>query len=127
MARTQTLQVPQHLAGTDLRPVLTLLPVPADPTAGTGGAEVRAEGSGAAATLVKGALAAALIGHVASSGAALKDALGRPDHVWDTAGISRTATVTRIALVPGIGVAAYTRDVKPRLEVAAEALQLQGG
>lgn len=125
MSRTQTLQVPQHLAGTDLRPVLTLLPVAA--TDRTGGAEaVDAEG-GAGATVVKGALGALVVAHLASAGLALKEAIATPDLVWDTAGIPKKASVAKIALVPFAGAAGYTRDIKPKLAVAADALKLQGG
>ncbi len=126
MTRRQLLEVPQQVAGTDLRPVVALIPVAAHDE--TGGATTRdaAEG-GREGSLVKGALAAALVGHVALAGAALKDALARPDIVWDTAGIAKQATVAKIALLPMMGSAAYTKDVKPKLEVAASALALQGG
>ncbi len=125
MARTETLEVPQEIAGTDLRPVVALLPVA---TADRyGGAEASESGGGKGAMVVKGALASLLVTHLATAGAALRDALSVPDHVWDTAGIPRTATVAKIALVPVAGAAAYKNDVKPKLDVAGEALELQGG
>lgn len=124
MARTETLEVPQEIAGTDLRPVVALLPVATADR--DGGAEAKGSG-GKGSMVLKGALVSLLVTHLATAGTALRDALSVPDHVWDTAGIARTATVAKIALVPVAGAAAYKNDVKPKLDVAGEALDLQGG
>lgn len=136
MARIETLEVPQEIAGTDLRPVVALLPVA---TADRhGGAVARRKGAkadtggtddqgGKGSVVVKGALVSLLVTHLVTAGVVVKDALSVPDHVWDTAGIPRTATVAKIALVPVAGAAAYQNDVKPKLDVAAEALEHQGG
>lgn len=125
MSRTQTLQVPQHLAGTDLRPVLTLLPVAA--TDATGGAEAVDADGGAGGAVLKGAAGALLVAHLVAAAVALKEAAGTPDLVWDTAGIPKRASLVKIALVPFAGAAGYTRNIKPKLTVAADALKLQGG
>jgi hypothetical protein len=141
MARTETLEVPQQIAGTDLRPVVALLPVAA--TDRHGGAQPRRKGrkggqggnddeggkdkGGKGAVVVKGALASLVVTHLVTAGVVLKEALSVPDHVWDTAGIPRTPTLAKIALLPVAGAAAYHNDVKPKLDVAAEALELQGG
>ncbi len=125
MARTQTLDVPRDVAGTDLRPVVALLPVAtADEH---GGAEATDSGGGKGAGVVKAAAASLVAVHLASAGLALKDALSTPDIVWDTAGISKRSTLVKIAVVPVGGAAQYQREVKPKLTVAGEALEHQGG
>jgi len=125
MSRTQTLQVPQHLAGTDLRPVLTLLPVAA--TSPHGGAEAHDDGPGKGPAIAKAAIVVAVGAHLAGAGLALKQALAYDDFVWDTAGIARTPTLARIALVPVVGARAFTADVEPKLAQAAAALEHLGG
>ncbi|QXC61111.1 hypothetical protein KSP35_22820 [Aquihabitans sp. G128] len=125
MSRTQTLQVPQHLAGTDLRPVLTLLPVAA--TSPHGGAEAKDDGPGKGPSVARAAAVVAVGAHLAGAGLALKEALGYSDFVWDTAGIARTPWLARIALVPVVGARQFSADVKPRLEQASAAIELQGG
>lgn len=124
MSRKQTLKVPQNVAGTDLRPVLTLLPVPT--TGEHGGAEADEEG-GKAGTIVKGLLATALVGHLVMAGLALKEAIAIPDPVWDTAGVAKTPTLVKIALVPGAGAAGFKNTVKPQLDQASQAMRLIGG
>lgn len=126
MSRAQTLQVPQHVGGTDLRPVVALVPVTADDARGGAEATERRSGGGVALVL-RGVLGAVLVAHVASAAAALRDALSTPDLVWDTAGVAKTSGIAKIVLVPVAGPAGYTRDVKPKLAVARDALRLQGG
>lgn len=126
MSRTQTLEVPQHVAGTDLRPVVALLPVAAVDGSGTELQRDRGSG-GNVARAVKGAVALALVGHLATAGMALRDAVSRPAIAWETAGIAKTATLARIAVLPVLGPTGYTKDVKPKLELATKAMALQGG
>lgn len=126
MSRTQSLKVPQHVGGTDLRPVVALVPVPADDA--HGGAEATDHrGRGKAGLLLKGALGTVLVAHLASAATALRDATSTPDLVWDTAGVAKKTGIAKIVLMPVVGPAAYTRDVKPKLDVARDALRLQGG
>ena len=125
MSRTQTLKVPHEVAGTDLRPVLTLMPVPT--TGEHGGAEASDDGGGKVGTIIKGLIATALVGHLAVAGMALREAISTPDIIWDTAGIAKKSTITKIALVPGAGAANYKNEVKPKLDQAADAMRLQGG
>jgi hypothetical protein len=125
MARTQTLDVPQEVAGTNLRPVVALLPVAAVDE--HGGAEASDSGGGKGALALKGAAASLVAVHLASAGLALKDALATPDIVWDTAGIPKRSGLAKIALVPIVGATQYQREVKPKLTVAGEALEHQGG
>lgn len=142
MSRNKTLQVPKHVGGTDLRPVLALVPVTADDA--RGGAEIAGrrdsgkgrrksggkaggKGGGKAGLLLKGALGTVLVGHLATAVAALRDAAATPDLVWDTVGIAKKTALVKIALVPIAGPAAYTRDIKPKLTTASDALRLQGG
>ncbi len=138
MSRTKILQLPQHVGGADLRPVLALVPVTADDA--RGGTEVagrrasgkdsgkaRRKGGGKAGLLLKGALGTVLVGHLATAVAALRDAAATPDLVWDTVGIAKKTALVKIAVVPIAGPAAYTRDIKPKLTTASDALRLQGG
>ncbi len=124
MSRKQTLDVPQAVAGTDLRPVLTLMPVPS--TGDHGGAEVTDSG-GKGGLIVKLVLGSLLVGHLATAGLALREAISTPDIIWDTAGIARIPTIAKIALIPGLGAARFKNEVKPKLDQAAAAMKLQGG
>ncbi|HEX2577681.1 MAG TPA: hypothetical protein VHK88_15115 [Aquihabitans sp.] len=65
--------------------------------------------------------------HVATVAVTLRDALAFPDPVWDTAGIPRTTTVAKVAIVPFVFAPKYRAEQKPKLHAAAEALRLQGG
>lgn len=125
MSRTTFLDVPADVAGTRLKPVVSLVPVAAPP--GTGGAEVHERGGAGLRGVVKKAAVAAAVGHVVTAGATVKDALGTPDLVWDTAGISRTRTIAQIALLPGIGAQRYRAEAKPKLAVAEQAVEHLGG
>lgn len=125
MSRTQLLEVPGDVAGTQLKPVVALLPVAAP--AATGGTEASDGGGAGLLGVVKKAAVAAAVGHVVTAGATVKDALGTPELVWDTAGISRTRTIAQIALLPGIGAQRYRADAKPKLAVAEQAVEHLGG
>lgn len=124
MSRKQTLKVPQDAAGTDLRPVLTLMPVPT--TGEHGGAEATDE-PGKGGLIVKALVGTVLVGHLASAAMVLREAIGTPDIIWDTAGIAKTPTIAKIALVPFVGAAGFKNTVKPKLDQAADAMRLQGG
>ncbi|CAN5605016.1 hypothetical protein BH10ACT1_BH10ACT1_19050 [soil metagenome] len=125
MSRTQTLQVPHNLAGTDLRPVLTLLPVAS--TSPHGGAEAHDDGPGKGPGIVKAALVVAAGAHLAVVGLTVKKALAYDDFVWDTAGIDRKRWLIKIAVFPGAGSRQFAADVEPKLAQAAEALEHLGG
>lgn len=126
MSRTQTLKIPTDAAGTDLRAVLTLMPVPA--TSEFGGLEATDDdGGGSAGTVVKAFGGALLAGHLAMAAMALRDAMAFDDLVWDTAGVPKLATMAKIALVPGLGAAQFRSTVKPKLDHAQAAVHLIGG
>lgn len=57
----------------------------------------------------------------------LADASRIPDHVWDTAGISKAKWIATILVAPGIGSAMYWKKIKPVLQTSDQALDLVGG
>ncbi len=77
--------------------------------------------------MFKVALLAAVGTHLAGAIVALKDAVSHSDFVWDTAGFERKSWLVRIVALPVAGARQYVADVKPKLEQAEAAVELQGG